>query len=94
MLFVFNIYFSILGDYSFSITLVLHLSLYLNGRLLANYQLPARPNTVGLFGFLQPFADVLNWFLKKFVDVLGASSDIFYISSILALYHMQKLAGL
>ena len=68
----------------------LHLLLYLNCRLLANYQLPTRPNTVGLFGFLQPFADVLNLYLKKFVDVLGTSTDIFYHCPNIGFEHLRK----
>jgi NADH-quinone oxidoreductase subunit H len=60
-------------------------------RLLANYQRRQGPNTVGILGLLQPFADGAKLVFKELVDIFGASIDIFTIAPIIALTLAEML---
>ena len=59
--------------------------IWMERRVLAEFQMRVGPNRVGPFGLLQPIADAVKLMMKEDITPAGVDKPIYYLAPVLAL---------
>lgn len=91
-----NFIFSLLYFLCFLVFILLSVAIctLLERKLMASMQRRKGPNVVGLFGFLQPFADALKAMLKENVIPRDADAYIFLLAPVFTFFCSLKVWGI
>src|SRR6476620_4140664 len=64
---------------------MVHVLIWLERKLVADFQVRVGPNRVGPFGLLQPLADALKLMMKEDITPSGVDKPVYYLAPLLAL---------